>query len=75
VYRGVLGGGGTAVLGVSFGSGAGSLPRTGVPLMLLLLIALTMVVVGVVMTRVAFGSAPAGGQTPPTRTTRGTKGS
>ena len=75
MYRGVLGGGGTAVLGVSFGSGAGSLPRTGVPLMLLLLIALTMVVVGVVMTRVAFGSAPAGGQTPPTRTTRGTKGS
>ncbi len=75
MYRGVLGGGGTAVLGVSFGTGAGSLPTTGVPLLLLLPIALTMVVVGVVMTRVAFGSAPAGGQTPPTRTTRGTKGS
>ncbi len=73
MYRGVLGGGGTAVLGVGFGSG--SLPRTGVPLLLLLLIALTMIVVGVVMTRVAFGSAPAGGQMPLTPTTRGTKGS
>ncbi len=73
MYRGVLGGGGTAVLGVGFT--ADRLPLTGVPLLLLLLIALTMIVVGVVMTRVAFGSAPAGGPTPASRTGRGTKGS
>lgn len=73
MYRGIAGGTGTGVLGIGVTQGRSGLPVTGVPLAVLLLIALTMIVVGVVMTRVAFGPPPAAaGEGPTSGTERGT---
>jgi hypothetical protein len=73
---GGAGGAGTAgVVGGTFGGGGASLPTTGVPIMLLLLIALTMIVVGAVMARVAFGSPATAGEGTATETARGAFGS
>lgn len=70
MYRGIGPGGGAVGVGVV--AGAGQLPFTGFPLAIMLLIALTLIVVGVVMTRVAFGGAPSTGLTS-SGTVRGTE--
>lgn len=79
MYRGIMGGAGGAgtagVVGGTFGGGGTSLPTTGVPIMLLLLIALTMIVVGAVMARVAFPSPSAAAEGTATETARGALGS
>ena len=77
MYRGILGGaGGAGTVGAVGGAfGSGSLPNTGVPILFLLLIALSMIVVGAVMARVAFSTPALAGEAPATTTARGAQGS